>query len=235
MTDDDLSPTENRIVRGCDQLRRSCTAWLTATDLPAKERVPASIGRALGGIIAAGFTGGVAYELGPIAWATAGVLTALSVWVAGTPNPDNDEDQDDEVEPDDQEPGSDEQLLDVDAFTELVLDVACGANVHLRTIRMRLIEETERPWADHEVTALCRAAGIPTRPGVRVPGAQPAVTTGIHHTDLPPLPDPSPGAPVDGVAAGQHDNNNTNTPHVERIGEGGAVIKNAPLQQEAVR
>jgi hypothetical protein len=119
---------------------------------------------------------------------------------AGTEQTDEPEDQDDE-------PADDEQLLDAETFAEIVHAAARGANVHLTAIRARLIEETGHDW---DVLALCRTHGIPTKP-VRVPGADPAVTTGIHRHNLPPLPRPLP-APGGVVAAGQPDNNNTGTP-----------------------
>jgi hypothetical protein len=140
-----------------------------------------------------------------------------------------DDDPDDEPEPD--------GLIDADAFTELVRDVADGRNVHLATIRAQLALETGREWSAAAVTALCDTAGIPVRKGVRVPGAQPAVTTGIHHTDLPAPHSPASAHPPVGVVpAGQHSNNNTNTPTVEKVGEGAAIIKRGPsIRQEARR
>lgn len=189
---DELSPGEYRAVRGVDALLRAGAAWLTAVDVD-ERRVRAAIGRAIGGSLSAGFVGGVAYGLGPYAWSAGGALLALSVWVAGAPE---------------QPVGSDEPAdegLSPGEFLELVHDVAAGGNVHLTAIGEQLAHETGRSW---DVLALCRAAGIPTKP-VRVAGADPAVTTGVHRYDLPPLPQPLSTAPVGVVSAGEADNNNT--------------------------
>jgi hypothetical protein len=144
----------------------------------------------------------------------------------------------DEDDQDDDEPSDDEEEpIDSAAFVELVHDVARGGNVHLSTIRARLAEELPSyDWTAGDVTALCEAAGIRTRKGVRVPGATPAVTTGIHHTDLPPLLSPASGpTPVDVVSAGQRSNNNTNIT-TEDIGEGGWINRLGPsIHQEARR
>lgn len=213
---DELSPGEHRAIRGVDALLRATGAWLTAADVE-EHRVRAALGRALGGSLATGFVGGVAYELGPYAWSVCGVLGALSVWVAGAP--DNDEEG---TEADDADG------LDPAEFLELIHDVADGGNVHLTAIGEQLFAETGRSW---DVLALCRAAGIPTKP-VRVAGADPAVTTGVHRYDLPPLPRPSSGPSVDVVSAGQADNNNTTT--VTPIGQAAVIVKHGPsIRQEA--
>lgn len=233
MTDTELSPAEARIARGIDQLARSAAAWLGAADVE-EHRTRAALGRALGGGIAAWVVGGVAYELGPIAWGSAGALAVLSVLVAGAPETEpDDEDQDDaDDEPtDDAGEGQDEQLLDAEDLAELLHHVAAGGNVHLTAIGQQLRAETGRDW---DVLALCRTHGIPTR-AVRVPHADPAVTTGIHRRDLPPLPQPLSATPVGVVAAGQHGNNNTNNVTVEAIGEGGRLIKRGPARHQEAR
>lgn len=154
-----------------------------------------------------------------LAWMAAANLAAGEE--AETADDDEDEDQDDE---------DGQQLLDADDFAELVHEVADGRNVHLTAIGQRLLEETGRGW---DVLALCRAHGITTKP-VRVAGADPAVTTGVHRHDLPPLPRPLSGAPVGVVVAGQHDNNNT--PTVTPIGQAGLLVKHGPsIRQEARR
>lgn len=210
---DELSPGESRAVRGCDALLHAAGCWLTAADVE-ERRVRAALGRALGGTLATGFVGGVAVALGPYAWSAGGVLLALSVWVAGAP--DNDEE------------GAEADGLDPAEFLELIHDVADGGNVHLTAIGEQLFAETGRSW---DVLALCRAAGIPTKP-VRVAGADPAVTTGVHRYDLPPLPRPSSGPPVDVVSAGQADNNNR--PTVTPIGQAAVIVKHGPsIRQEA--
>lgn len=173
--------------------------------------------------------------LHPWLWPILAILWLGAASAAAPPLADDpDDEHNDEPDPDGDD-RDDEQLLDLDAFTELVGDVADGRNVHLIEIRRQLAIETGREWSGPAVTALCEAAGIRVRAGVRVPGAQPAVTTGIHHTDLPPLPDPYRGAPVDVDAAGQHPNNNTNKPEVERIGEGGALIKARRSNRQGAR
>lgn len=215
---DDLSATENRLVHGVDQLGRATTEWLTGSDVD-EHRARAAIGRAIGGTLAAGFAGGVLYELGPIAWGTSAALGALAVWAAGG---------------DTDEPDVDEEFGPA-VFLELVHDLAGGGNLHLSAVRAQLAEETGRPWSAPEVSALCRAADVPTRPGVRVPGATPAVTTGIHRDDLPPLPRPDRGSPVGDVSADQDDNNNTNTLTIEEVGQAARIIKRGPSIRQAAR
>lgn len=195
---DDLSAFENRAVRGCDHLLRASAAWLGAADVD-EHPVRAAAGRAIGGFISGGFVGGVLLELGPIAWSASGVVLALSVWVAGRPTEDVEDDTD---------------SMAPAEFLELLHDLSAGRNLHLSTVRQQLVAETGRDWTAQDVTALCRAAGVPTRPGVRVPGADPVVTTGIHRDDLPPLPQPLLATPVGVVGAGHEDNNNNSGPLV---------------------
>jgi len=136
----------------------------------------------------------------------------------------------------DSEDGDEEETLDPEVFLELLHDLSRGGNVHLSAVRAQLAEEVPGvDWHGPAVAALCEAAGVRVRRGVRVPGATPAVTTGIHHADLPPLPHPTSGTPVGVVVAGQRDNNNTNTLITERIGEGGLIIKNGPSTRQGVR
>jgi hypothetical protein len=213
---DELSAGESRALRGCDHLLRGAAAWFTAADIE-KHAVRAAVGRAIGGALAGWFTGGLAYELGPIAWSASGLVLALSVWAAGAPAVEDEEEQ------------PDIDGMDPAVFLELVHDVAAGGNVHLTAIGEQLREETGRSW---DVLALCRAAGIPTKP-VRVPGADPAVTTGIHRHDLPPLPHPLSEGAVGVVSAGEADNNNT--PTVTPIGQAGWINSYGSIRQEARR
>jgi hypothetical protein len=125
--------------------------------------------------------------------------------------------------------------FDPAVFLELVHDVAGGENVHLVAVREQLAEETGREWSGPQARALCAAAGIPVRDGVRVPGASPAVTTGIHRDDLPPLPRPSSGSPVDDVAAGEDANNNTNDTTVTEVGQAAVIVTHGPSIRQAVR
>ncbi|MFC4034559.1 hypothetical protein ACFO3J_24225 [Streptomyces polygonati] len=201
MSDDELTAWETRIGAGCSKLGRSCTAWLAAGEYEGRKRAGAVLGRAAGGAVTTWFVGGIAYAVGPWGWAVEGALLAVSVWGAGRPGAD------DEEEP------LEEEGIDVDTFLELVHDVAQGGNVHLSAIRAQLAEEFPgTDWHGPATTALCEAAGIPLRKGVRVAGANPPVTTGIHWADLPPLPQLLSEGAVDDVAAGHGDNNNTNTP-----------------------
>jgi hypothetical protein len=155
------------------------------------------------------------------------------LWMGGAnaaAGPDREEDDEQQEQGDAEIDQGATESLDSDILIEVVHDVARGNNVHLAAIRARLLEETHRDWD------VLRAAGIPTKP-VRVAGADPAVTTGIHRTDLPPL-SPAHGATHgDVVSAGHHDNNNSNnTPTVEQIGQAGLIVKHAPsIRQEARR
>jgi hypothetical protein len=220
MSGDELSPGEYRAIRGVDALLHATRAWLTAADVE-KHQVRAAVGRAIGGMLSAGFVGGVAVELGPYAWSAAGAVLALSVWVAGAPAAEVEEDIDG---------------MGPAEFLELLHDLSAGRNLHLSAVREQLVEETGRDWTAQDVTALCRAAGVPTRPGVRVPGADPAVTTGIHRVDLPPLPHPTSGTPVGVVGAGQHPNTNTNKAEAHEVSEGVVIVTTGPsIRQEARR
>lgn len=211
---DDLSPFENRAVRGCDALLRASAAWLAGAD--AEHPARAAAGRAVGGVLATWFAGGLLFELGPYAWAGTGAVLALTVWAAGAAT----------EEADDDEPDADESF----AFLELVHDVAAGGNVHLSAIAEQLRAETGR---QQDVLALCRQHGIPTRP-VRVKGADPAVTTGVHRHDLPPLPRPLSEGVGGVVSAGEADNNNTDITK-EPIGVAGTRVKHGSIRQEAHR
>lgn len=144
---------------------------------------------------------------------------------------DVDDDQDDEPGPDDADEDNDEQLLDTDLLADVIHAVARGGNVHLTSIGKRLHAETGQHW---DVLTACRAAGIRTRP-VRVAEADPPVTTGIHRTDLPPLP--RFGSPPEGVVSAGHPDNNTNnnTLSIEEIGEGGRLIKHGPTDRQEAR
>jgi hypothetical protein len=180
--------------------------------------------------------------LHPWLWPVLGIGWMAAAFAAAPelePEDGEDDEGQDEPGPDDEDDADDdEQLLDADAFTELVRDLADGGNVHLATVRRQLaLELPGTDWSGPAVTALCQAAGIRVRPGVRVPGATPAVTTGIHRDDIPTPPPPHSGTPVGVVAAGQHPNNNTNTYVTEPIGEGGRLIKQTGLnrRQEARR
>ncbi|MFI0718905.1 hypothetical protein [Streptomyces sp. NPDC021224] len=138
---------------------------------------------------------------------------------------------DESVPPAELEPEDDEQPLDADLLADVIHAVARGGNVHLTAITRRLRAETGQHW---DVLAACRAHGIRTRP-VRVAGADPAVTTGIHRADLPPLPQPLSAPPVGVVSAGQHGNNNSNNATVEEFGEGGLLVKHGPTDRQEAR
>ncbi len=165
--------------------------------------------------------------LHPWLWPVFGLGWAAAAFAAA---PELEPAEDDgEPGPDDQD--DDEQLLDADLLADTIHAVARGGNVHLTAIGARLQAETGQHW---DVLAACRAHGIRTRP-VRVPDADPPVTTGIHRTDLPPLPRAG-SAPVGVVSAGHPDNNNSdNTLTVEAIGEPGRLIKHHPAARQEAR
>jgi hypothetical protein len=99
----------------------------------------------------------------------------------------------------------DEQLPDVPPalFLTTVHEVIGTARgVHLATLARALSGKYGGAWEIADVRALCEAAGQPTRPTVRAPGAGP--TVGIHRADLLPLPhDRGQGPAVGVVVAGQ--------------------------------
>lgn len=171
-------------------------------------------------------------------WLIPGAIVAWCLVAAAVPQSEEDdepgEDQDDELE-DEEEPEDDEPPIDSDAFRELLRDVAGGENVHLSTIRARLAKEVPGvDWHGPATTALCEAAGVRVRKGVRVAGADPAVTTGIHRDDLPPLSSPAGASPVGVVLAGQHSNNNTNT-RTEHVGQGGLIVTHGPSIRQHIK
>lgn len=158
---------------------------------------------------------------------------AVAAGAAPEPNEDDEPVPEDEPEDDDEPLPDDELPIDLDVFLELLHDVAGGGNVHLNAIRERLAEELpEYEWTGPIVTALCAEVGATVK-NVRVAGAQPPVTTGVHRTHLPPLPQPLSGAPVDVVSAGHDSNNNTNTT-TEHIGQGGLIVKHGPSTRQGV-
>lgn len=219
MTTNELTGWENRIGAGCGSLGTACRAWFTAGEYAGRERAGAVLGRIAGGAAATWFVGGLVYVAGPWGWSGTGALLCLSVWVAGRPGTAGEEPPEE---------------IDAAAFLELVHDVAQGANVHLSAIRAQLTEEFPgTDWHGPAARALCDAAGIRVRDGVRVPGARPPVTTGIHRADLPPLPRPLSEGAVGDVAAGHGDNNNANTTS-EEYSEGVTIVKHGPSVRQHI-
>jgi hypothetical protein len=104
------------------------------------------------------------------------------------------------TEDDDQEQPADPTPDQFLALVHRVIGTAGG--VHLRTLAAALAKEHGGAWEVADVRRLCQAAGQPTRPTVRAPGAGP--TVGVHREDLLPLPQPSAPAPAGPVVvAGQ--------------------------------
>jgi hypothetical protein len=173
---DELSAGESRALRGCDHLLRGAAAWLTAADVE-KHAVRAAVGRAIGGALAGWFTGGLAYELGP-SRGRPGLVLALSVWAAGAPAVEDEEDS----------PTS-------TAWTRPCSWNCCttcppGGNVHLSP-RRRAAASRRPGRTGPGRPALCRAAGVPTKPGVASPAPtqpSPPASTG---TTCRPSPTPS--------------------------------------------
>lgn len=214
----------DRLAAGCRALAAGGVAWAAARDVEAK-RGRASAGRVLGGAVSVAFVGGTLYALsrGVLLWGSV-LLGLLSAWVAGGSEQPA---QADAGQPDGYEPA---------VFLELLHDLARGANLHLVTVRDQLQQETGRPWSGPQARALCDAAGVRVRDGVRVPGARPAVTTGIHRDDLPPLPSPTSGVGGGVVGAGQDANNNTNNGlTVEELGQAGVIVKHGPSTRQEAR
>lgn len=215
----------DRLAAGCRALAAGGAAWAGARDVEAK-RGRASLARIVGGTLSMAFVGGTLYALsrGVLLWGSV-VVGLLSAWVAGG---SEQAEQATAGQPDGYEPG---------VFLELLHDLAQGSNLHLIRVREQLQEETGRPWSGPQARALCDAAGVRVRDGVRVPGARPAVTTGIHRDDLPPLPSPASGSGSGVVGAGQAANNNTNkAPTVTEVGQAAMIVHTGPsIHQEAHR
>lgn len=211
-----------RIATGTRTLAVRLGRWHTGRGLKGRARARAITARATGSLAVTWFIGGMLWALGTPPWAI------VPIWLAAAITASYRDAQDAGEQAEDAFTAAD--------FIELLHDLSRGANLHLGRVREQLIEETGRDWTAQDVTALCRTAGVPTRPGVRVPGAQPAVTTGIHRDDLPPLPRGGSGAPVGVVGAGQHPNNNTNSPTATEITEGVVIVTTGPsIRQEARR
>lgn len=212
----------DRLAAGCRKLSASAGAWLAARDLK-EHRGRAQLGRFLGGVLSLLFVGGTVYALsrGLLLWGSV-VVALLSAWVAGGPQQPAEEDT---------------AVMDPETFLELLHDLADGGNLHLSRVREQLAEEVPGvDWHGPATVALCDAAGVPVRRGVRVPGASPAVTTGIHRADLPPLPRSLSEGAGGAVVAGHTDNNNSNTPTRTEVGGGAAWInKTGPDIRQAVR
>lgn len=204
-----------RIGTGTRRLAVGLGRWLAGTDLDGWARARGVAARILGTGLFAWFLGGMGWALGTPPWAV------VPLWL-GAAMAASYRDQRDATDADD-------KGLTPGAFLALVHDVARGGNVHLTAIGARLLEDTGR---DVDVLALCRAAGIRTK-AVRVPGADPAVTTGIHKRDLPPLPRSNGDSPEGALTS----NNNSNNTTTVQIGGGAAWInRHGPsTRQEAKR
>jgi hypothetical protein len=112
---------------------------------------------------------------------------------------------------------ADEALPNVtkDQFVTLAHELIAGApGVHLTTLAAALSDRYGGDWDTADVRALCGAYSIPVQPSVR--DARKRVSTGVHGADLPPLPQPLPGAPAAGdvavVAAGHPATTGPTTP-----------------------
>lgn len=194
-----------RIATGTRRLALRLGHWHTGHQLKGSARVRAVLARVLGSGLVTWFVGGMLWALGTPPWAI------VPIWLGAALAASYRDATDTTDEP---------EGYGTAEFIELVHDVARGGNVHLTAIKAQLVEETGRDW---DVLALCREAGITTK-AVRVPGADPVVTTGIHKRDLPPLPPSSSGTPDGVVAAGQPANNNSNNARIREIGGGAAVV-----------
>lgn len=120
------------------------------------------------------------------AWITAALACApRSLWKATAEAADETQRETPEQAP---EPVTPERFLTlVHAFCH------DGRNVHLATLAEHITARLGGEWDVAAVRALCEASQVPVRRIVRAPGRKP--TVGIHHADLPPLPDPAPAPP----------------------------------------
>lgn len=204
-----------RISTGTRRLTIGLGRWLGGTDLQGWARARGVAGRIFGTGMFAWFLGGMGWALGTPPWAVVPLWLGAAMVASYRDQRDATEDVAEELSPVD--------------FLALVHDVARGGNVHLTAIAARIAEAT---GLEVDVLARCRAAGIKTK-AVRVPDADPVVTTGIHKRDLPPLPRSS-GGNAKGALTSNNNSNNTTT---EQIGGGaGWINRHGPsTRQEAHR
>ncbi|MFD8072175.1 hypothetical protein ACFV3E_05930 [Streptomyces sp. NPDC059718] len=111
----------------------------------------------------------------------------LAAWRAGRPAQGEQQEGAPDLHPDDL----------VELLWELTGD---RKGVHLSAVAAQLQKEIpERSWTVADVKALLKAAAVPTRHSVRVPGV--GVAVGVHRKDIPgspsPAPSGTPGSDVD--------------------------------------
>jgi len=173
----------SRLADGTAALARRYRIWLW------EEGVRAGLTRAIGGVAAAGFVGGICLAA-PILTFPVASLGLLAAWGAGKPTADGGQAPTDEDCPNDY---TAEEFL-----AHLHNLMATADRLHLAQVAAELYDD---PAATAQVRDQCAAAGVTITRGVRVP--QRGVSTGLYRRDLPPLPSPSSTAPVAVVAAGQ--------------------------------
>lgn len=174
-------------------------------------------GRVAGGCVLAvtlGGAGAVAYAVPEVAYFVTGLLTAAGVrkaraWAAGRRGV---------VEAVDEE--------QVDIVTALQAMAAGGGHILLTQLQATTgLPDTKA------VRALLDEAGVRVRAGVRTTGGN---GPGVHHDDVPPLPDAESGTPSEGCLCSSTANTNANNVpaagaqeglHVEPIGHAGAVVR----------
>ncbi|MFF3558952.1 hypothetical protein ACFYXS_02770 [Streptomyces sp. NPDC002574] len=124
------------------------------------------------------------------------------------------------------EQGKDAPDLHPDDLVELLWELTGDRKgVHLSAVAAQLQKEIPgRQWSVPEVKALLKAAGVPTRHSVRVPGV--GVAVGVHRKDIPGSPSPAPsGTPGSGVDPQVNAATATATTYrKEDIGGGAAVV-----------
>lgn len=166
-----------RLLAGGGVLLRRVTTWW------AQDGVQSGIARVIGTLLSVLVGGGILLAA-PVLWWPLALVWLIACWCV-RPATDAAEDDDPEADP--------------EAFLAgLHTLIGDQKGLHLAQIAAGLLgDET----ATDRVRELCAAASVPINRGVRVKGR--GVSTGVRRDALPPLPAPSPGAPVAVVAAGQ--------------------------------
>ncbi|WP_432247696.1 hypothetical protein ACRAR1_07045 [Streptomyces sanyensis] len=180
--------------------------------------------RIIGLLLAAGFLYGLPHTHRILATlALAWIALALLLAHRATPRPAPAKTPE---QPATQAPAQSPADVDLDTLTRhLHALLQPEGGVHLQALGKALGQTAGKPPVPtKDVRALCARHGVRVRAGVRVPGA--GGREGIHRDDIPPLPTPTTGTPLEGVVVpGQSNNNNGNNTPTGPPGEGHTITQ----------